>query len=67
MLARSVGPSFNRETIHPCPGDIKATHVDVRERVGGGRGDSLVVVPEVGPIQVVGNVPFFLFSQFILV
>lgn len=41
--------------IHPCPSDIKVTPVSVREDVGSGRGDSLIVPSELGPAQVVGN------------
>lgn len=44
-----------RETIHPCPSDVRVTRVSALEGVASGRGDSLLVPSELGPV-VVGNV-----------
>lgn len=50
-LLLSVG-----ETIHPRPSDIRVACVSVFEGVASGRGDSLFVPSDLGPVQVVGNV-----------
>lgn len=56
MSALFMALSFIRETIHPCPVDIKVTCVSALGGVASGRGDSLLVPSELGPVQVAENV-----------